>query len=216
MVRSKPVVPKYCQHRGSGQAVVYIDRKPRYLGVYGSPESRREYANVLDALTAGSYSTITSSVVPTRYTVNELVSGFVSRELPRRSDGEAYAFRAAIKVLRQLYGETFVDEFGPIRFRTIRESMVSGDPYAVDARGKPKPRKRWSRPTVNRQTKRIRQIFRWGVSWEMVPTLIVTALETVPSLVIGETTAPEPKPRLAVPQSDIDAVRTQLLPKYRD
>lgn len=115
-----------------------------------------------------------------------------------------------------LFGETFVDEFGPLRFRTMRDQMVNGDPDAVDVKGNRKPRKSWSRPTVNRQAKRIRQIFRWSVSWEMVPTSVVTALETVPSLAIGETTATEPEPRLAVPQSDVDAVRKELKPKYRD
>lgn len=155
MGRSKPAVPKYCHHRGSGQAVVYIDRKPRYLGVYGSPESKREYANVLDELTAGTNSPASTVVTPDRHTVNHLLSAFVARELPRRSDGEAYCFRAAIRVLQPLYGNTFVNEFGPIRFRTMREAMVSGDRDAVDVNGKSKPRKCWSRPTVNRQAKRI-------------------------------------------------------------
>jgi len=60
--------------------------------------------------------------------------------------------------------------------------MVAGDPKEVDNEGKPKPRKPWSRNTVNRQAKRLRAIFRWGVSWELAPISVVEALEAVSSL----------------------------------
>ncbi len=39
--------PRYCLHKGTGQAVAYIDRKPVYLGVYDSPESHAKYDVVI-------------------------------------------------------------------------------------------------------------------------------------------------------------------------
>ncbi len=36
-------IPRYCRHKGTGQAYVTIDGRERYLGPYGSPESREEY-----------------------------------------------------------------------------------------------------------------------------------------------------------------------------
>lgn len=39
--------PKYCFHRGSGQAVVYIQRRPHYLGKYESSESHEGYARII-------------------------------------------------------------------------------------------------------------------------------------------------------------------------
>jgi len=93
-----------------------------------------------------------AATVAKSLTVNELIVQFVTRETPRFSNGEAYAFRAAIKVLRPLFGETPVSDFGPLRYRLVRDAMVSGDPETG--------RKPWARPTVNRQIKRIRQIFR--------------------------------------------------------
>jgi hypothetical protein len=35
--------PKYQHHRASGQAVVTLDGKDFYLGVYGTKSSKREY-----------------------------------------------------------------------------------------------------------------------------------------------------------------------------
>jgi integrase len=43
----QPRVPKYCLHKGSGQAYVNIDRRPVYLGLHGSEASRQEYDRVL-------------------------------------------------------------------------------------------------------------------------------------------------------------------------
>lgn len=70
--------------------------------------------------------------------------------------------------------------------------------------------------TANRQAKRIRQIFRWAVSWELCPVEVVHRLDTVRALAIGETTAAKLDPRLAVPEADIAAVRDVLKPHYRD
>lgn len=60
---------------------------------------------------------------------------------------------------------TPVNEFGPVRYPLLTDAMVAGD-VATE-------RKPWARPTINRQTKRIRQIFSWGGSHELVPVEIV-------------------------------------------
>jgi hypothetical protein len=39
--------PSYCHHKATGQAVVRIDGKDRYLGKYGSQESRQEYDRLI-------------------------------------------------------------------------------------------------------------------------------------------------------------------------
>lgn len=43
MPRLSHALPKYRKHRGSGQAVVTLNGRDRYLGPYGTKASKREY-----------------------------------------------------------------------------------------------------------------------------------------------------------------------------
>ena len=39
--------PKYSLHKASGQAFVYLDRKPKYLGKYRSPKSWQKHHRIV-------------------------------------------------------------------------------------------------------------------------------------------------------------------------
>ena len=47
MPKQSGKVPSYCRHKASGRAVVRIDGKDHYLGIYGSPESHDEYERLI-------------------------------------------------------------------------------------------------------------------------------------------------------------------------
>jgi hypothetical protein len=49
----RPFIPRYCLHKRSGQAVVFINRTQRYLGPYNSPESREAYGELIAKLAKG-------------------------------------------------------------------------------------------------------------------------------------------------------------------
>jgi integrase len=209
MPRQTQPVPSYRLHKPSGQAVAYVKRKPVYLGPHGSPESKTRFAELLEKLATGSQDAPAppKAAAPTMY-LNDLCVRFVAKEFPRLSKSEKDCFRSAIRVARKLFGETPVSDFGPVRFRVMRDAMVDGDKEAG--------RQPWTRRTANRQSKRIRQIIRWGVSWELVTADVLARLETVKALAVGETETDDPPPREAAPQADIDAVREKLKPHHRD
>lgn len=217
MARKKNPVPSYLSH-SSGQARVRINGKDHYLGEYDSDESRKLYSQIIARIANGLPIAEVSKVRTSNagISVAELVSQFVNDELKRFSESERHCQRAALRVLRQLFGFTSVTEFGPLKLRAVRESMVGGDPNQKDKDGKPKPRKPWLRGVVNRQVKRIQALFRWGVSWELVPESIAAALDTVRALTAAETTAGESKPRQSVPAANIAKVRAELKPLYQD
>ncbi len=218
----RPSVPRYCLHKQSGQAVVFINRKQRYLGPYDSPESREAYGQVLAELARGSDLKAAQGTASSALKVSELLLKYFTGELPRFSRDERHCQRGAIRILRQMFGETPVFSevagmgFGPLKLRLVRDAMVAGDSKAVDAQGKLKPRKPWSREFVNKQIKRLRAIFRWGVSWEIVPQSVADALSSLGPLKVGETEAVDYAPRLSVTASDITAVRERLKPRDRD
>lgn len=221
MPRPKSAIPPYRHHKSTGRAVVYVNRKSVFLGKYDSPESRQKYAEIISQitsgdLTAGMSSGMSTAEKPAKRSVSSLCLRFVAEKLPGYADAEQACFRGAMRILVGLFGETATDEFGPIRLRAVRAAMVEGDPNATGPDGQPKPRKRWSRSFVNKEIKRLKHLFKWGVSWELVPASIAAALATVESLAPGETDAAESTPRRAIPVDHIDAVRAVLNDLQRD
>lgn len=203
-------------HKPSGRAVVYIDRRPVYLGPWGSPEAGEAYGNLIAERAKGHTFDAARANQPPSLTVSGLLLKYVTEDLPRFHPDEQHCQRGAIRILRQLFGETSLLDFGPLKLRVVRDAMVGGDPQAVGTDGKPNPRKPWSREYVNHQIRRLRGIFRWGVSLEIVPQSISDALASLQPLRAGATTAVDYKPREAVPAADIDAVRQLLKPRDQD
>ncbi len=108
MPRLKKAVPKYRKHRASGQAVVSIEGRDFYLGLYRSKASRVEYDSIIgEWLAAGRQ-------LPKHYSVNEITTSEVlarywafARDYYRK-DGKPTptldGIKQALKPLRKLYG----------------------------------------------------------------------------------------------------------------
>jgi integrase len=141
------------------------------------------------------------------FSVNELCVRFLTQYATRyktedgKPSAEVDCFKAAMAHVRKLFGAISVNDFGPLRMLAVRQSMVDAG---------------WSRRWINKQVCRVRLIFKLGVSWEMVRVDVFHALKTLPPLTIGETSAPEPEPRMAVSESDLNAVRNVLTELHRD
>ncbi|MDX1969660.1 MAG: site-specific integrase [Planctomycetaceae bacterium] len=210
MGRPKNSIPKLSADK-TGRAFTKVNGRFISLGRAGTPEAQTRYAEILTAHAKGRLADISApksvnAVKTSALTINELILQFVTRELPRYSRGGALAWRAMFHVLREQFGKTLVTDFGPLRLRLLRDAMVAGSD----------DRQPWSRDTVNRQTKRVQQLFRWGASWELVPAEIVARLDTVRGLSIGETTAHEKTPREAATAADVEAVMPHLKPVHAD
>jgi integrase len=95
-------------------------------------------------------------------------------------------------MLRKSYGSAAVTDFGPLAMKAVRQSMITAG---------------WTRKNINRQVARIRQVFRWGVSNEVVPSATLTALEAVEPLQRGRSEAKEAPPVEMVNQRDVEAVK---------
>lgn len=207
MPRPKSIIPTYRLHKATGQAVAYVNRQEVYLGPHGSPESREAYSSLLDRLRSGETETTVRRAARERQSrrpavpLNELFMRFILEELPKYATAEQRCIKGAIKIARELYGDTDAAEFGPLRLRTVREAMV---------------RKGWSRSFVNKEIKRLRMVLRWAVGWEMLPRTIVDALGDVKPLAAGDSEAPESIPRKAISAADIQAVKAMLCERHRD
>jgi integrase len=66
------------------------------------------------------------------------------------------------------------------------------------------------RTNINRQMHRIRRVFKWAVSKEMIPSSVYEALTTLQALKVGRSRARESMPVSAVPEEIVEATLPQL------
>jgi len=191
-------VPKYRKHRASGQAVCTINSKDHYLGPHGTKASRIEYDRMIaEWLVRGRQSPEESGEA---LTVTELIvhywrfakSHYVKNEKPT---SEQASIKVAMRLVRELYGNVPVTEFGPLALKAIRLKQIESG---------------LSRRSINQNLGRIKRVFKWGVSEQLVPAEIFQALATVVGLRQGRTEAKESAPVLPVDESTVEATLPHL------
>ncbi len=131
------------------------------------------------------------------FTIRTLCDAFISQAELRfgRSNGHTCNYRTAVKYLIQEYGTLSISKFGPTNFKRVRQCVIlSGS----------------SRQYANKIASRIRTIFTWGVSSEIVDPKVLIAIQSVKPIYGGETAARETEPTMPVKRSIIDATITEL------
>ena len=111
-------------------------------------------------------------------------------------------------LLSQFAGDEPAADFGPKRLKAFQAYLVT----ASDEEGKPL---NWSRPYINHQIQRVRRIFKWGVSEELIGETVHRALLAVPPLKSGRTQARETQDREPVEWSVVEATLPFLSPVVR-
>ena len=191
-------VPKYRHHRGSGQAIVTIDGKDFYLGPWKSKASRIEYDRIIGEWQANGRRL--SVDTGTHHTVVELAAAFLRHAQKHyvkngRQTNELKAMKTVLRYLKELYGHTDVENFRPLCMEAIRLKMIAAGN---------------SRRYVNQNMSRIKHIFKWGVSKELVPETVYRALATVEGLLAGKSDARETAPVLPIDDATVEATLPHL------
>jgi integrase len=221
--------PSYSRHKASGQAVVTLNGVDYYLGTHNSPASRAAYNRLIGEWIAN------DRRVPSAPTddllIVELCDQFwqhAQREYVG-PDGEpsreADNFKTVLRELRLMYGSTRAIDFGPRSLKALMMHLAKA-PALSDEGNKTNGRRcGWCRNLVNRQAARIKQVFKWAVSEELIPasrvnpdgsiTAVYEALRTVSGLKRGKTEARESEPVGPVADAHVDAVLPLLTPQVK-
>lgn len=180
--------PKYRHYKPKDLAVVRLDGRDVYLGKYDSPESWEKYHRLMAERhrsgPAPSPATSGVSGVASDMTVGELILRFMAardayyRRADGSSTGELENYRSAFRPLARLYSRAPAHDFGPLALKRVRQAMIDAG---------------WARTGVNRQCKRIRALFAYAASEELLPVAIHQALGTVEPIRKGRTKAREPR-----------------------
>ena len=193
-------IPSYRRHRASGQAVVTLDGRDFYLGPHGTKVSRAEYDRVVGEWQANGRRLPRTDDRFGDITVNELALDYLRFAegyyvKAGRSSGELHHIKGVIRVTRPLYGRTAVTDFTPLALRAVQEKLVAAG---------------HARTYINGQVNRLRRMFKWGVSNDMVGPSVLTALQAVAPLKRGRTEAREPEPVKPVPEAHIEALQDHV------
>lgn len=198
MPRLSRTTPRLCRVRN--QAVAYLAGEAHYLGRYGSPEAKRRYRQLLSEWEAAHRPT-QPLPSPTDITVGELCLAYRDhaaayyRSADGQQSGEIHPIKVAIKALRTVYGMTSAAEFGPRAFKALRNEWIDQG---------------LSRRTINRYADRIKRIFKWAVSEQMLPPATFQALATVGGLRAGRSEARETEPIKPVDDATVQATLPHL------
>ena len=194
-------LPAYRLHKPSGQAVVTLDGRDLYLGRYESAESKCAYQKTITEWIANGRRLprdLTNHNQP--ITIAELIASYWRHakayyQKNGQPTSEQDWIRYAVKPLRQLYGRTNAADFGPLSLKSVVQLMVDSSV---------------SRTVINGRMTRIKRLFKWAASNEIVPASTYHALQTVSGLRRGRTSAAENEPVLPVPDEYVDAVKPFL------
>lgn len=190
------------------QAVVSIHGTDNYLGPYGSKASKLLYDRLIcEWLAAGRQP---APKVTTALTIEGLIARYwkyaKTHYRPKankrgRANGTPERMKTALRMLKKHYGDTPAAEFGPVSLKAIRLQMIEvGN----------------SRVTVNGDIDRIRRMFKWGVSEELIDESVYRRLATVDGLRKGRSDARESAPVPPVPDDVVVATLPYLPPVIAD
>jgi integrase len=195
-------VPTYRHHKQSGQAIVTLtddcgNRRDVLLGKHGSRASREEYGRVIGEWEAAGRCPPQPAGTAAVLTVNELLLRFFEharqhyRHADGRPTGELDEYKYTLRQLRENYGPTPAANFGPLMLKSARRQMIAGG---------------LCRNVVNQRVGRIKRMFKWAASEELLPYATFAALATVSGLQRGRSTARESEPVGPVGMADVEAV----------
>ena len=89
---------------------------------------------------------------------------------------EVNEIQYSLKPLTELFASLPANEFGPLKLIETRDHMITKD---------------WARTLINRRIARVKRMFKWAVSRQLVSPMVHHALATVEGLKRGRTTARE-------------------------
>jgi integrase len=224
--------PSYRFHKQSGQAIVTLPdglggRRDVLLGDHGSDQSWDEYNRVLTEWKASGKRLPPPAEARADLTINELILRywqFVGTYYLKDGEptSEQDTIRQALRFVRQLYGHSVAERFGPLALKAIRQAMID-HPMMRRIRtrnaqtGEVQTEQRvlhrgLARRFINKQIARIKRMFAWAVEEELLPVTVHQALLCVKGLKKGKSQAREKAPIRPVPDPFVEAVQPYLPP----
>lgn len=211
--------PKLCHHKGTnrGYSTDPRTKKEIWFGPWGLKKTKQAYLRWVSEL-------LTEEVAPPAALEHEpviadLVNAYIKHAVSYYRDpttgqptSQLGVIKSALREL-ELYLEMKIKEFGPSTLLAVRSAIVNRD---IMPKSDTTPKKKLCISSVNGAITKIRQMFKLGVEWEIVPVEIYQALACVKPL--NWRTAPSlrnPEKITPVPLHYFSLIMPHLKPLYQ-
>jgi integrase len=184
--------PRYCHHKATGRAMVYVGGKAQYLGPFNSAESKEAYRRIVSEWSNQSkpVSEPPAAVVIDRVlSIAEAMQQYKAHTERYYQSREVDNLREAMRPMREKFGYLPLSDFGPMQLRVLRNRWIEEG---------------LARNTINARVIRIKRFFRWACSYELIETRVLDRLNTVESLMPGRG-GKESMPKLPVTWELVEA-----------
>ncbi len=188
-------IPKYCLHKGTGQAFVKLNGQTFYLGEYGTPASRERYESMVARHLGGTMEIDRETVTVGRLAVLyvDYAEGYYRKN--DRTTSEVSAIRSALRPLVKKYSREKVSHFGPRKLKDVRDVMIAAG---------------WKRTGINAAVRRIVRMLRWATENELILPSVYESCRSVTGLRWGRSAARESAPVKPVDLQHVEAVKPFL------
>jgi len=194
----QPAIHRQKRRNGKDTAFTVIDGRRIHLGIYGTPEAEKEYRRAIAEWNTG---IITPKQFNTaNVTVAELVLRFLKERKEKASPIQWDKEHRISTVIVSLYGDIDVATFDINCLRSVRNEFIQ---------------KRYVRREINGRVQVIQRVFRWGVSYKLVPATVYHELKALIPIKKGEYDLPESKKCPIVSVTDIEKTLAELSPVIR-
>lgn len=203
-------VPKYRKHSTRNYAIIeWRGTRHRLPGTFNSAASRAAYSRFLADHV---YSEQTPPELRTyrpppgkKLRLNGLVLAFLDHARsfypnPEERKSTYQAIKRICVAFSKVHGGEYATDFGPLKLKDYQQHLVDDG---------------CARSYVNKQVGIVKQMFKWGVSEELVDVAVYQAVATVAGLRKGRTTAPDRAARKPVEWSDVEVTLPFLPPTIK-
>jgi integrase len=196
----QPRIPSYRLHKPTGQAVVTLAGRDIYLGKHDTQASREAYERTVIALKAHGHVPRPKTQLP--LSIASLIANYWQHIEAEglyikngRPTSERSCIAVALRPVVRLFGSLPASDFGPKNLKLVRNALCEPLPPPVgDQRRRRVHTGPIARTSVNKHVHRIRHVFRWAVSEELVPSSMWESLRSLEPLKRGAARVREPAP----------------------
>ena len=218
MPRKAQFPPRVTRH-ATGQARCHHQGKDYWLGLYGTPQARRAYAELLVRLTADQDQPAAPAPRPSAPgAVAEVAAAFLDAAEKEKHPEQVRLYRAALAPLVRLVGTLPAADFDDLHLERIRDAMLSGswmndrERRRREKQGQPVS---WCRAVTNNHVRRIRTVWRWAERQRLVPRGAWMGLRVLPALRQGTPGVRDYPRRQGSTREELDQVLPFIQPGRR-